>query len=165
MVRIAGMVVTLIFLVGSAMADDKHVQKYGIWTISCTGPRDIAPCALSATVMSDAGDDITIRITANESGKASIDCLVPHSVGLEAGVGLTTEPNRVRVFPYRTCNSEGCIATFAIDDQLSEALEAGTDVLIQYATLDRKAIDVPIASHGFNEAFAQFRVRNSRPSP
>ncbi len=75
---------------------------------------------------------------------------MPLGVALEAGMGLTLGKDPVKVIPYRTCNSIGCIATAPYDEKMAAALKGASEATLAFATLEGKPIGLPLSMKGYS---------------
>ena len=82
---------------------------------------------------------------------------VPLGVALEPGLGLLIDKDPVKVYPYRTCNSVGCIAVADFDDKLASALDKAEDVKIALAGLDGRQQQIAVSLKGFHQARSAYK--------
>ena len=77
-----------------------------------------------------------------------------------AGQKIGADP--VKVYPYRTCNSVGCIATAEFDDKTVGALKGASDAQVMFATLDGKPIAEPVSFKGYKKAYSAWRSAEAK---
>ena len=151
--------------VSSYSADSAVVTPLDDWRVACpaASAKD-ASCEVSSDIVDkQQGSPIArISITNDKDGAKMIGFVLPHGVALEAGMGLRIGKDPVKIFPYRTCNTVGCLATAPFDDKLASSLKANTEVAILFATLEGKPIAEAVSMKGFSKSYALWRSSDSK---
>jgi len=70
----------------------------------------------------------------------------------------------VKVYPYRTCNSVGCLAETPFDDALATALNGADDASVMFAGLDGKPVSVPMSFKGYKASLAAWKTADKKRS-
>ncbi|HWA68493.1 MAG TPA: invasion associated locus B family protein [Rhizomicrobium sp.] len=141
------------------------VTPYDDWRVACPAAQTKdSSCEMSADIIDAQRNSAIARvtITRDKDGKNLIGFMLPHGVALEAGMGLQIGKDPVKVFPYRTCNSAGCIATAPFDDKLAASLKGASDAKLLFATLDGKRVDEPMSFKGYNKAHSVWRSQEAK---
>jgi invasion protein IalB len=142
-----------------------QVAVYDDWRVTCP-PADTkdANCELSSDIIDPTQQNPLARatITSDKDGNRIIGFTLPYGVALEAGMGLQLGKDPVKVYPYRTCNTVGCLATTPFTAALENSLKAQPDARIMFAGLDGKPVAVPMSFKGYNMAFRAWRGSEAR---
>ena len=116
------------------------------------------------------GETVEVRFTVENRGEAAAHApwtdlialtgpgLGGSGVALEPGLGLLIDKDPVKVYPYRTCNSVGCIAVADFDDKLASALDKAEDVKIALASLDGRQQQIAVSLKGFHQARSAYKA-------
>ena len=99
---------------------------------------------------------------ARDNGKAVIGVTLPLGVSLEPGIGIVFGTDPAKVFPYRSCNAQGCVVEIALDDKLQASLNAGKDGRILFMGLDNKPAAVPLSLKGYADAQRAYRNNEAK---
>ncbi len=99
---------------------------------------------------------------ATDNGKRVLGITLPLGVALEPGVGLIFGKDPVKVIPYRTCNTQGCIAEIPLDDKIQASLDAGIDGKVLFDGLDNKPVGIPLSLKGLKDAQAVYRSNEAK---
>jgi invasion protein IalB len=78
-------------------------------------------------------------------------------VALEPGLRLLVDKEPAKDFPYRTCNSVGCIAVADFDDKLANTLDNADTVKIALASLDGQQQQVTVSLKGYHQARSAYK--------
>jgi invasion protein IalB len=89
---------------------------------------------------------------------------MPYDVLLAPGMGISIGSDPVRVYPYQTCNTVGCIATVPVDDKMLASLRSAKQARILFAMLNNKPVGLPFSLNGFDEANSAFSNNEARRS-
>jgi invasion protein IalB len=141
------------------------VAIYDDWRVACpSADTKDANCELVSEVTDKASGNAIARttITTDKDNQKIIGFTLPHGVALEAGMGLQVGKDPVKVFPYRTCNSLGCIATAPYDDKLAASMKGASEADVMFATLDGKPIKVPMSTKGYSKAVAAWKSGDAK---
>ena len=136
------------------------VATYDDWRVACPAAETKeAACELVTEVTDKQSGQTVARttITSDRDGKQLIGFTVPHGVALEAGMGLQVGKDPVKVFPFRTCNQLGCIATAAFDDKMAAAMKSAGDAKVMFATLEARRIEIPVSFKGYSKAMSAWK--------
>ncbi|MEY4965474.1 MAG: hypothetical protein RL274_1057 [Pseudomonadota bacterium] len=129
------------------------LESYEEWRVTCPAATvKEGSCELSSEIMDKSQPQPVARITitADPQGKHVIGFHMPLGVALEAGMGMTIGKDPVKVYPYRTCNAVGCLATVPFDDKFAAALKGATEARLLFATLEGKPIAVNVTFKGYD---------------
>lgn len=130
---------------------------YDDWRTACPAASVKASCQMMSDVMDTSAPGAAaplarITITVDNTNKPIMGFTLPFGVALQAGMGLQIGKDPVKVYQYRTCMNDGCIAVTPFDDKLEKALSGTDDVHLLFAGLDGKPVSVPISLKGYNAA-------------
>ena len=142
-----------------------QVAVYDDWRVTCP-PAETKDgnCELTTDIIDPTQQNPLARatITTDKDGSRLIGFTLPYGVALEAGMGLQLGKDPVKVYPYRTCNTVGCIATTPFNAALENSLKAQPDARVMFAGLDGKPVAVPMSFKGYNTAFRAWRGSDAR---
>jgi invasion protein IalB len=148
-----------------------EVATYDDWRVACPAAdaKDTS-CEMSSDLMdrNQPGANALARlsIATDKDGKQVVGFTLPFGVALEAGMGLRLGKEPVKVYPYRTCNQVGCIATTPFDDNLKSALNTALkntdDASVMFAGLDGKPVAVPVSFKGYQKSLGAWRAAEGR---
>ncbi|MBU6297717.1 MAG: invasion associated locus B family protein [Alphaproteobacteria bacterium] len=140
-------------------ADVPTMSVYEDWHLLCPAlkTKDGA-CEISQDVYEQrAGERLARIILAKEKDKSMVMYVtVPLQVLLEPGIGLKLGNDQVRVYQYKTCTEEGCLAVIPVDDQLLASLTKAQDAGIDVAQPNGKAAELPFSMKGYADAYGAF---------
>jgi invasion protein IalB len=135
------------------------------WRITCPAAETKDSwCELTSDIVDPAQKSTVARmvITTDKDGKNVMGFTLPHGVALEAGMGLRIGKEPVKVYPYRTCNSVGCIAVTPWTDALANSLKNADDVAVMFAGLDGKPVSVPMSFKGYSKSYSAWKSAEAR---
>ncbi len=144
-----------------------EVANYDDWHVACP-PADTkeGSCELSSDLIDRNQPGATalarMSIATDKDGKEILGFTLPFGVALEAGMGLRLGKEPVKVYPYRTCNQVGCIATTPFDDNLKNALKNSEDAAVMFAGLDGKPVAVPVSFKGYQKSLSAWHAAENR---
>jgi invasion protein IalB len=141
------------------------LSAYDEWRVTCPAATVTeGSCELSSEIMDKSQPQPVARvtITTDPQGKQIVGFHMPLGVALEAGMGLTIGKEPVKVFPYRTCNAVGCLATAPFDDKMAAALKGATESRLMFATLEGKPIAVEMTFKGYDAAVRAWRSGDAK---
>jgi invasion protein IalB len=140
-----------------------QVAAYDDWSVACPAAdtKDRA-CELSSDLVSNGSALARATITTDKDGKQVMGFTLPYGVALEAGMGLRIAKDPVKVYPYRTCNSVGCIAVTPFDSALANSLSNSGDASVLFAGLDAKPVSVPMSFKGYRRAMAAWKSAEAK---
>lgn len=150
----------------SAPPDAATVTVFDDWRIGCPKPSDkVAHCALAQDIVdTKAGREIGhLSLNDTKDGR-QLTIVVPYDVLLPSGIGMELGKDKVRVFPYKTCDMSGCIAQVKVDDALLKALRPQRDAKLLVAQLDNRVAAIPFSLKGFaraDDARTAFQAKKS----
>ena len=138
------------------------------WRTACpaaaTATKD-QTCEIVQDILDSKTHNEIARIAiANDNGKRVLGITLPLGVALEPGIGLTFGKDPVKVIPYRTCNTQGCIAEVPLDDKLQASLDAGVDGRVLFDGLDQKPVGIPLSLKGLKDAQSVYRDNEAKRS-
>jgi len=139
--------------------DVPTMQVYQDWRLLCPTSKDKGvSCEMSQSVVNQqAHMQVARLVMLKEKDKNTVLAItVPLDVLLEPGMGLKLGNDQVRVFQYRTCTEEGCVAVIPVDDQIEGAFGKVQDAGIAVAQLNGKAVELPFSMKGYVEARKAF---------
>ena len=144
-----------------------QVATYEDWRVACpSADMKEAACELSTDLIdkSQPNGSVLARatITTDKDGKQIMGFTLPFGVALEAGMGMRIGKDPVKVYPYRTCNSVGCIATTPFDDPLANSLKGGDDAAVLFAGLDGKPVSVPFSFKGYQTSLSAWKSAEAK---
>ena len=149
----------------AAPPDVASIHVYDDWRLACPAPSAEGSCAMVQDVV-DSRSHSEIAHLALGRAKTGMELIVtmPFDVLLAPGMGLAIDKQKIRVYPYQTCNSIGCIATVPLDDKLMASLRDAKDARILFAALNDKPVGVSFSLNGFdnaNDALSDFEARRN----
>jgi invasion protein IalB len=97
-----------------------------------------------------------------DASKKVMGITLPLGVALQPGIGLIFGTDPAKVFPYRTCNAQGCMAEVPLDDKIQASLNAGKDGRILFMGLDNKPAAVPLSLKGYADAQRVYRNNEAK---
>lgn len=158
----------------AAPPDVPTVALYDDWRVGC--PK-LSEKAGSCSVVQDiidtkAGREIAhlsfieTKADSKTGAKAGrqLTITVPYDVLLPSGVGLVLGKDKVRVYPYKTCDANGCIAQVEAADALVKAMRPQRDAKLLLAQLDNRVAALPFSLKGFaraEDAYASDRAKRT----
>ncbi len=138
-------------------------QTFDDWRLACpaAATKDVS-CEMSSDVVDTSNGTPTslarVTITVDNAKKKPIlGFTVPLGVALEPGLGLLVDKDPAKVYPYRTCNSVGCIAVADFDDKLANTLDNADTVKIALASLDGQQQQVTVSLKGYHQARSAYK--------
>jgi invasion protein IalB len=139
-----------------------QVATYDDWRVACpSSDMKDAACEVSSDLIdkSQPNGSVLARatITTDKDGKQIMGFTLPFGVALEAGMGMRIGKDPVKVIPYRTCNTVGCIATTPFDAPLSNSLKGTDDAAVLFAGLDGKPVSVPFSFKGYQTSLSAWK--------
>ena len=141
-------------------ADVPTMSIYQDWRLLCPVLKDKDnSCELSQEVFNEKVHARVARLVMlKDKDKSTVLAVtVPIDVFLEPGMGLRLGTDQVRVFQYKTCTEEGCLAVIPLDDQLIASLDKATDASVEVvAQQTSKAVALPFSTKGYSEARKAF---------
>jgi invasion protein IalB len=142
------------------------VATYDDWRVACPGAEiKQAACELVTDVIDKAQGNPVARVTVTtdpKDNKRVLGFTLPYGVALTAGMGLVVGKDPVKVYPYRTCNTVGCIAVTDFDDKLAASLKAAPDARVMFASLDGKPVAVAMSLKGFKTALGVYKSAEAK---
>jgi invasion protein IalB len=141
------------------------LSSYDEWRVTCPAATvKEGSCELSSEIMDKSQPQPVARITitTDPKGNKVAGFHMPLGVALEAGMGMTIGKDPVKVYPYRTCNAVGCLATAPFDDKLAAALKGATEAKLMFATLEGKPIAVNVTFKGYSKGVRAWRSGDAK---
>lgn len=138
--------------------DVASIRIFQDWRLACPQPSSSeGSCALIQDVIDSRSRSEIAHLALGKSRKG-MELLVtmPFDVLLQPGMGLSVGKDPIRVYPYQTCNTVGCIATIPVDDKLIASMRANPDARILFAALNNKPIGLTFSLAGFDPAYAAY---------
>ena len=159
-------VAVVIFLVGgiagwigrgvlAGPADVPTMMVYQDWRLLCPASKDKDnSCELSQDVINERAHARVARLVVlKDKDKSTVLAVtVPLEVLLEPGMGLKIGEDQPRIYQYKTCTEEGCLAVIPVDDQIEKSLGKASDAGVIVAGQDGKAVELPFSMKGYAEA-------------
>ena len=144
-----------------------QVAAYDDWRVACPAAETKeTACELSTDIIDRTGPNpnpvARATITTDKDGKQVLGFTLPYGVALEAGMGLQFGTDPVKVYPYRTCNTIGCIAVTPFDQAMSTSLKSGKDTFLMFAGLDGKPVKMPISLKGYDRSYGVWKSAEAR---
>ncbi len=147
----------------SAPPDVASINFYDDWQLECPVPSAKGNCILAETVAPN-GQQVAHLALGQAKDGVEMVVTAPFDVLLPPGMGLVIGTDKVRVYPYQTCNSVGCIATIPVDDKLLGSLRAAKDAKLLIMAPNNKPVAVPFSMNGFtraHDALTNFEARRN----
>ena len=148
-----------------AQGDDvATIGLYQDWRLACPpGSERKISCDINQDIVdSKTHSQIAQLLMGNRNDKTILAITVPFNVLLDAGIGLQFGKDAVRVYPYETCNSVGCLAVVNVDDKLTAGLTGSKPARILLAGPDGKAVGLPFSLKGFPQAMNAYTSAEKR---
>jgi invasion protein IalB len=142
----------------------ESVTTYQDWRTACP-PAALKDqkCQMIEEVLDSKSQSPVVRIAiSSDAGKQELGLTLPFGVALEPGVGIILGTDPVKVFPYRTCNTVGCIAVLPLDEKLLASLKSSKDGRVLVAGLDGKPVAIPLSLKGYSEASRAYRSAEAK---
>ena len=138
----------------AAPPDVPTVSLYDDWRVGCPKLSEKAgSCSLVQDIIdTKAGREIAHLAFADGKAGRELVVTVPYDVLLPSGVGLVFGKDKVRVYPYKTFYTPGCIALIKVDDGLIKAMRPQRDAKLLLAQLDNRVAALPFSLKGFARA-------------
>jgi invasion protein IalB len=135
--------------------DVATIKVYDSWRLACPAiSAKQGSCALGQDIVnSQNGTSIAHLVLLKADGKLTLSITVPHNVLLDPGLGLQFGKERFDAFPYETCEARGCIVLMPADDKLIAKLSSNQDARLVLASIEGKAVALPISLKGFAAAW------------
>lgn len=136
-------------------ADVPTMMVYQDWRLLCPASKDKdTSCELSQDVINERAHARVARLVVlKDKDKSTVLAVtVPLEVLLEPGMGLKIGDDQPRVYQYKTCTEEGCLAVIPVDDQIETSLAKATDAGVIVAGQDGKGVALPFSMKGYVEA-------------
>lgn len=146
--------------------DVPTIRVFDDWRIGCPKLSDTkSNCSLAQDIIDEKiGRQIArLQLIDTKPGRVLI-VTVPFDTLLPSGVGLQLGKDKVRVYPYKTCDMSGCIVEIKADDALIKAMRPERDAKLLIAQLDNKVAALPFSLKGFaraEDARADFKAKQS----
>ena len=80
---------------------------------------------------------------------------VPLGIYLPAGVTLQIGKETGKVLPLQSCNHQGCLTEYALNDGEIAALRGGADSTVTIQDLQKSPVTLTVTGLGFAEAYAK----------
>ncbi len=141
------------------------VSTYEDWRIACPAAESKESWCELTTDIVDAQQNSTIArmvITTDKDNKQLVGFTLPHGVALEAGMGIQFGKEPPKVYQYRTCNNQGCIATMPFDEKMATSLKGDNDMKVMFATLEGKPVVEPVSLKGYSKALAIWKSAEAK---
>ena len=140
------------------------VTPYSDWRTACPPATEKdASCEVMQDIVDGKTKSEVARVAMlKEKGKLEFGVTMPFDVLLEPGIGIAVGTNPVQVFPYRTCNTVGCLAIVPIDDKLAGQLKGAKDARLLLAGLDGKPVALPLSLKGYDDANRAFQSAQAK---
>ncbi len=150
----------------AAPADVPTVSLYDDWRLGCPKLSDTKNnCTLVQDIVDNKiGREIAhLTLLDTKDGRQFV-ITVPYDVLLPTGIGMQLGKDKIRVYPYKTCDMSGCLAVVKADDALVKALRPERDAKLLIAQLDNKVAALPFSLKGFaraEDAHATFKAKQN----
>jgi len=79
----------------------------------------------------------------------------PLGLYLPSGVRLTVDGVTAETLALQTCDTRGCYAGGKVSPELLAAMKNGTTLSIDFESLQRQPLNVPMTLSGFTASFAK----------
>ncbi len=138
----------------AAPPDVPTVSLFDDWRVGCPKLSEKAgSCSMVQDIIdTKAGREIAHLSLTDSKTDRVLTITVPYDVLLPSGVGLVLGKDKVRVYPYKTCDGNGCIAQVVADDALVKAMTPQRDAKLLLAQLDNRVAALPFSLKGFARA-------------
>jgi invasion protein IalB len=138
----------------AAPPDVPTVALYDDWRVGCPKPSDTkGNCTLVQDIVdTKIGREIAhLSLSDGKSGRL-LTITVPYDVLLPSGIGMQLGKDKVRVYSYKTCDMNGCVAQAPVTDDLIKAMRPEREAKLLIAQLDNKVAALPFSLKGFARA-------------
>jgi invasion protein IalB len=156
--------------IGHAMVavppDAATVTLYDDWRLGCPKPSDTkGNCTLVQDIVDTKIGREIAHLTLVDTPKGRVlGITVPYDVLLPSGIGMQLGKDKVRVYPYKTCDMSGCAAQVSVTDDLIKAMRPQRDAKLLIAQLDNKVAALPFSLKGFataEDAHTAFKAKQT----
>jgi invasion protein IalB len=137
-----------------ALPDVPTVAVYDGWRLACPAPSHTElPCAISNDLVETKTQKRVAQLTMVPAKSGTVLVVtVPFDVLLTSGIGLVLGDGKPRVYPYLTCNNDGCLAQIPVDDDLRAQMRRNQKGKLLIGSLDRKTVAIVFSLSGFASA-------------
>jgi invasion protein IalB len=151
-------------LLSGPASNEVRVRTFMDWRVICPPVTPETPnCALTEDVLRDTGGILATISMNDPSANGQLSLTVPHGVLLESGLGFSigTEPMRVR--PYETCTTMGCVALVTVDADTLKSLSSNMQAQFTVAVPNTpQPVNVPFSLNGFADGYAELKRAKAR---
>lgn len=130
--------------------------EYDDWVRECITPPDSLKRCLIGQTMAIGDSDLRVNLSAAylpASATAVMRVVVPLGAFLPAGVAVNVDGEQVVRTGYETCQPQGCVISFALNEEILNKLKSGGQAEIVFQDLARQNVGVEASLIGFTAAF------------
>jgi invasion protein IalB len=130
------------------------------WATRCVSDSRTAPvdCSLVQRLVTPQGEQVggaTIRMDA--TGKPNVLANLPLGLAIPAGVTMDVDGAQSQPLQLQTCDRNGCYAAAPIPDAVLAAMQKGKKFNVNFQTLNKRAVSLPLSLAGFTAAYAKIK--------
>ncbi|MGQ0740960.1 MAG: invasion associated locus B family protein [Alphaproteobacteria bacterium] len=132
------------------------------WRVICPPVKDPGTgCMLNMDVSRDTGETLLrFSLTATDPNP-TLRITVPHGVLLDQGLGISVSGVDMKVRPYETCDTVGCVASMVLDEQTLNALKSNQQAQIVVVPGNGTPVSVPFSLKGFAVGYEELESANA----
>lgn len=152
------LLLALLSVNASGHANPQHGQSFKDWTARCEqAPGTSLPrCFIFQNlVLKESGQRLVHMavgyLAAN--GQASAVITMPLGISLPPGATISVDHAPPQRIVIERCDTNGCVGTAALSDQMVAALKRGREARISFHDASRRRIAVPVSLLGFTAGF------------
>lgn len=169
MASLVGGMTALIASATLAQSTDPDSLREGFrdWSVNCeTIPADAATnpgqrvCEMVQQInQQESGQRVlAFSLRINAEGNPVAVLIAPFGLRLSEGLRLQIGEEQVAQFGFETCLPEGCLVIAPLQDDVIEAMQAGTDGTVVMVSRQGEALGVPVSLMGFTAGLARLRA-------
>lgn len=132
------------------------------WDTNCSqiARQDEPDCRMSQMVIVPESRQVLLRIEVLVPADATGTRMVlqlPHGIYLPEGIALEIDEAAWQETAVQTCDGNGCYAGFELDEESLRRLQDGAQLTVNFQSLSREVVSVPVDLDGFSEAYDKIR--------
>lgn len=152
-------------LSGASFAQDEqskqeNIEKFKDWSYACetvkTEESEQEVCGIAQNlIIKESGKTLLKFIVREVDGKNVGILSLPLGIDLLPGVKLKIDDGEEYVIPVRTCQSNGCLASWPIEGQYVDTMKLGKALTVTITALNGKQISIGVSLSGFTAAYSR----------
>jgi len=138
----------------STARDVPTIAIYDDWRLACpSAAQKKLSCVLDQNVIDNKTRARVANLRLVQGDKGSVLVVTaPYNVLLRPGLGLAFGDAKPRIYPFITCNGEGCVVQIPVDDALRASLRQEPQARLLFANMNKQTVQVSFSLRGFKRA-------------